>query len=234
MDFSNTPNPSQFVQEYWQVNDAESFPAGQLNLDFLAEDVDNVIQNDVPSTPRPSVEVIPETPPRLQRHSTEVIPETPVAEMGYTFGDFQDVPLVADVPRPVRRRPVEELPDEETLPSNYLQRENIKRDARSRSWVGTWNNYPPGAQMEILTMFDRYGIVGREVGEKGTPHLQIYGVFKNPRKWSSMHEDFPRVWWAPAKGDALQNYTYCSKGGDFEVYPKPFHLAVRRCNCKHS
>lgn len=86
---------------------------------------------------------------------------------------------------------------------------------KSRSFVFTLNNYN-GADVESLSNFScRYIIFGREIGESGTPHLQGYVVFDNPRSFNSIKSLLPRAHIEIAKGDADSNYEYCSKQGDF-------------------
>lgn len=214
--FSQNSNPA--FENDFQLNDVESFPNNQeafqmLNLSYI--DVDG-IPGAVDPIQAWAEDYAPRSPPSSPiATSVNVVPETPVSQMPI-IGHVMDVPPAQVV--------------ENILPANYSERENIRRDCRSRSWVGTWNNYPPGAEGLIMDYFDRYSVVGREVGSRGTPHLQIYGVLKNSRNWSALRAKFPNCYWAPARGDAMQNFTYCSKGGDYEVSPRPYHLAVRRNN----
>lgn len=56
-----------------------------------------------------------------------------------------------------------------------------KRVNPSKKWVFTWNNYDDGT-LELLksmldTDADKY-VLGKEVGESGTPHIQGWVVFK--------------------------------------------------------
>lgn len=65
----------------------------------------------------------------------------------------------------------------------------------------------------------KYFIVGKEVGEQGTPHLQGYVEFPNNDKLriSAAKSRLERIGLPntihiePAKGTAQQNITYCSK-----------------------
>lgn len=69
----------------------------------------------------------------------------------------------------------------------------------------------------------KYFIVGKEVGEQGTPHLQGYVEFPNNDKLriSAAKSRLERIGLPntihiePAKGTAQQNITYCSKDGTF-------------------
>lgn len=95
--------------------------------------------------------------------------------------------------------------------------------SKSRSFVFTLNNYN-GADIESLSnLACRYIIFGREIGESGTPHLQGYVVFSNPRSFNAVKSLMPRAHIEEAKGDAQSNYEYCSKQGDFtERGDRPF------------
>lgn len=97
--------------------------------------------------------------------------------------------------------------------------------SRSRNWCFTKNNYGEGeAEGLIIKLRDHgYGIIGKEVGESGTPHLQGFVAFKNARTFASMQKWCPGAHFEVAKGTAVQNITYCSKDGNFQevgVRPK--------------
>ena len=53
-----------------------------------------------------------------------------------------------------------------------------QRSNPAKKFCFTWNNYPENAIKELLapkfTMFEMDWIVGREIGDSGTPHLQGY------------------------------------------------------------
>lgn len=52
-----------------------------------------------------------------------------------------------------------------------MDSQNKNQDARSRNWVATANNYDDALE-EALLAEGEYSLIGREVGELGTPHLQ--------------------------------------------------------------
>ncbi len=54
---------------------------------------------------------------------------------------------------------------------------NKSRGKRSKHWVLTLNN--PTSEDGVEPNDFEYLILGKEVGEEGTPHLQGYCVFKN-------------------------------------------------------
>lgn len=84
-----------------------------------------------------------------------------------------------------------------------------------RHAVFTWNNYPDkGIEMlEAQLPPHSYLIVGREVGESGTPHLQGYVEFKSQAAFSTLKRKFPEVHWEKRMGNAQQASDYCRKEG---------------------
>lgn len=93
----------------------------------------------------------------------------------------------------------------------------------SRSFTFTWNN-PTEESAAILTKLSAdYVLYGKEVApETGTPHFQGYVYFKNKRSLPSVIKKLKGAHVEVAKGSPDQNYTYCTKGGDFtEIGIKP-------------
>ena len=92
-----------------------------------------------------------------------------------------------------------------------------KRIVASKYWCFTLNNYSKKEYISIILIckennFDY--VIGKEIGEKGTPHLQGYiGSEKRIRA----NEKFKnkRIHWEHCKGSESDNYEYCTKGGDF-------------------
>lgn len=68
-----------------------------------------------------------------------------------------------------------------------------------------------------------YAIVGEEVGESGTPHLQGYINFgrNNRKSWKWLKGFIPRAHIEEAKGDDNDNKVYCSKDGKFREFGEP-------------
>lgn len=87
----------------------------------------------------------------------------------------------------------------------------------ARRWVGTWNNYGEDDINALQTTTTarlslQWGILSKETAPStGTKHLQIYLVFKNCIKFTTLRNLFPNVWWAPAKGNNKENYLYVTK-----------------------
>lgn len=93
------------------------------------------------------------------------------------------------------------------------------RSKHFRSFCFTWNNYPSTAEAELRQFFDvkqpLYMIVGKEVGENGTPHLQGFMQLKDRMSFARLKAVFPSMHIERAKGNAEQNRTYCSKEQNF-------------------
>lgn len=89
--------------------------------------------------------------------------------------------------------------------------------SRSRHWCFTLNNYNE-TELDHLrkgltdTKTVRYAVFGKEVGENGTPHLQGYVSYKNPRMFNGVKTLIgSRAHLEVAKGDEDQNRAYCTK-----------------------
>lgn len=94
-------------------------------------------------------------------------------------------------------------------------------NTRSRSWTLTENNYTEDKIIFLEHFLENnveYGIYGKEIGQSGTPHLQIYFRMKNAKSFSSVKKLFPTAHIEVAKGNDQQNKTYCSKDGQFKEY----------------
>ncbi|ALE29743.1 replication associated protein [Anthevirus rigelis] len=91
-----------------------------------------------------------------------------------------------------------------------------------KSYCFTLNNYTDG-ELELLRVVcseeASYAVIGREVGETGTPHLQGYIRFKKAYRFSTIKDRYlPRCHIEVAAGDADSNFRYCSKDGDFTEF----------------
>lgn len=98
---------------------------------------------------------------------------------------------------------------------------------RSRTWCFTLNNYTEEEE-DIINSYEtndqvRYLIYGREKGEEGTPHLQGYIMFYNPKNFKQVKKFLgDRCHIEKSKGTIQQNIAYCSKDDDFiEFGDKP-------------
>lgn len=95
---------------------------------------------------------------------------------------------------------------------------------RARSWCFTINNDTFDDLCNLLDIDFKYLVFGFEVGENGTPHIQGYVSFRNPKDRGGVSKLIPRAHLLIARGSPEQNYTYCTKSGDFYEFgkrPKP-------------
>lgn len=101
------------------------------------------------------------------------------------------------------------------------------RVSPSKKWCFTWNNYPMNWDTLLVPKFEgSEWIVGEEIGENGTPHLQGYIEFSTKVR-AIQHIGIPQIHWEKAKGSRLANAKYCSKDGKFQgtiKVPKPIRV----------
>ncbi len=98
-----------------------------------------------------------------------------------------------------------------------LPRKPRKRPLQARHWCFTINNPvagdlpTPAAQDQLFS----YIIVGKEIGDNGTPHLQGYCVLKKRKRLTGMRKLFPRAHLEIARGTPTEASAYCMKDGDY-------------------
>ena len=110
------------------------------------------------------------------------------------------------------------------------------RVSPAKRWSFTWNNYPAdacgskGPLVPLLNSLGKY-IIGKEVGESGTPHLQGYIEFN--KKVRALSVGLPvGIHWEKSKGNRTSNIAYCSKDGDY-IYHK-LHVPAQIAKMKFS
>lgn len=87
---------------------------------------------------------------------------------------------------------------------------------RARRWVFTLNNFTDDEDTTIKKYLStKTHVVGYEIGENGTAHLQGYFEDKNPISFETLKKIMPRAHFEKANGSADDNYKYCSKDGVF-------------------
>ena len=95
----------------------------------------------------------------------------------------------------------------------------------SKNWIVVINNYTVD-EMTYWVIFSvekcKYSIVGFEVGEEGTPHMQGYISMNRAedRKW--LKEHFPRAHFEQAGGNHRHNYEYARKIRPEDKIPNEF------------
>lgn len=94
--------------------------------------------------------------------------------------------------------------------------------SQTRGWVFVINNPTDDdiAGVMVLALYSDYLIVGDEIGKKGTPHLQGYVHFKQPKSMAYVKDFLPRANLQVQSKDATpqDNQRYCSKDGSFVEY----------------
>lgn len=77
----------------------------------------------------------------------------------------------------------------------------------------TLNNYTEAEYRLILDMRNKckFLVVGKEVGENGTPHLQGYANFDKRTRFTALKKLMPRAHIEKANGTDQQNLEYCTK-----------------------
>lgn len=90
---------------------------------------------------------------------------------------------------------------------------------QSRRWCFTLNNYTQTEYQNLLALDEdkiKYLVVGKEIGQSGTPHLQGYVVFVTNHRLNSVKRLISkRAHLAVAKGSSDENRIYCTKEEDF-------------------
>lgn len=84
--------------------------------------------------------------------------------------------------------------------------------ASARSVVFTLNNFTETELKGVLDWACSYLVVGEEVGESGTPHLQGYVEWGRSVRFTTMKNLNNRIHWEKRKGTAKQAADYCKKG----------------------
>lgn len=100
-------------------------------------------------------------------------------------------------------------------------------EQKLRRWCFTYNNYTEGIVQDLKEYKCDYLICGKEVGEKGTPHLQGYWEFKSGVRFATLKKAFPAIHLEACKGSPQQNIDYCSKDGDYFEVGKPKNQGKR-------
>jgi len=113
------------------------------------------------------------------------------------------------------------VPDQEakgntkTLASKEDKKKQISACKR---WTFTLNNYTEEEYSKLISIFStdntKY-IIGKEVGDKGTPHLQGYVEFLE-RVRAKSYIGNKRIHWEIARAARYLNVIYCSKDGNFQ------------------
>lgn len=87
--------------------------------------------------------------------------------------------------------------------------------SRSRGWCFTLNNYTEDQLQTLKTLIPQecsWGIIGKEIGESGTPHLQGAVWFRNPVSMRTAKRKLEcQMHLEQCRGSPAENKAYCSK-----------------------
>lgn len=87
-----------------------------------------------------------------------------------------------------------------------------------RNWCFTINNYTQ-KDIDLLENQELWGytycIFGKEIGKKGTDHLQGYMEFKSAKRLTTLKKLHQQAHWEQRKGTKKQAIDYCKKDGQF-------------------
>jgi len=103
-------------------------------------------------------------------------------------------------------------------PQANLEVGNTVTTSKSRRWALTLNNWNETQYTHIKQSFSNYlWIIGKEISESGTPHLQIYIEAKNAISFKTLKNICSGFHIEKAIAKRQNNLIYCSKGGNFET-----------------
>ncbi len=93
---------------------------------------------------------------------------------------------------------------------------------RSANWIFTWNNYNELSIDLFAEAFEegriKYCVIGKEVGELGTPHLQGTVFFKQRISLNQLRGYFGTGPHWDSCRSKINSVTYCKKDGDWVEY----------------
>ena len=86
-----------------------------------------------------------------------------------------------------------------------------------RDYCVTWNNYTEDNYETLLGLQTTYLVIGKEIGASGTPHLQVYFYFANPRSFKTTQKILhgAHIEARIPNSTPAQAAAYCKKDGNF-------------------
>lgn len=151
----------------------------------------------------------------------------------WSFSPFHPIPLSSEAgePSPVPHFPSPELfcsepalsPSPAAAPAAAAAASAAPRGSCARHWCFTLNHFADDELADLASLCVetqpghlRYLVVGREVGETGTPHLQGYLELKSKQflTWLRDHVS-SRAHFEPRRGTREEARDYCMKDGDW-------------------
>lgn len=89
---------------------------------------------------------------------------------------------------------------------------------QSKYWCFTINNPKPNyADLKPIKKWE-YMVVGNEVGDNGTPHLQGFVIYQTRTRFATVKSQIPMAHIEKMHGTPQQASDYCKKDGNFEEF----------------
>jgi len=100
---------------------------------------------------------------------------------------------------------------------------SVPRESPKKHWVFTLNNPAPNDDGGMWLLPYEYAVLGNEVGESGTPHIQGYVIFKKKYRLAQLKAHSPqggRCHWEPQSQYSTpgQAADYCMKDGNYKEF----------------
>lgn len=95
-----------------------------------------------------------------------------------------------------------------------------------KNWIGTWNNYPENAFEllgQTLVPLCQHYVFGKEVGEQGTPHIQMAFCLKKKLRQSTIYKMLKHTFYLDKMKGRWKDQKYCKKDGDFITSDEIIH-----------
>lgn len=91
---------------------------------------------------------------------------------------------------------------------------------RSRNWSLTHNNYTEKDILHYTNFKLKHLVLGKEIGESKTPHLQIHLIYENPKTEQAVIKDHPGAHVTPTR-NVTSAIEYCKKEDDYQEHGTP-------------
>lgn len=106
------------------------------------------------------------------------------------------------------------------MEGSALNEDEIKANLRTNNWAFTINNPTENDRQLIDVLADQvtYMIIGNEIGESGTPHIQGCLNQKNKISFKQLKKFLPRAHIKKCIKSLDTNISYCKKDADYKEY----------------
>lgn len=116
---------------------------------------------------------------------------------------------------------------------NTSKTKATKQESPCSNWCFTLNNWTEEEYSYLVSYLSSNSsyIIGKEIGEEGTPHLQGWFCLHKKKRFTGIKKIFTRWHVEKMKGTRYDNLIYCSKQGDYvaNVYvPKPLKVLATK------